>query len=76
MRSINTDYIVFDTSWTNEYDKYLKRFDHQKIDVKNSFALEQSVQPIMEISHNMMFNTIFHTAKTKRRVINIYKRPI
>lgn len=76
MRSINTNFVVFDTSWTNEYGKYLKRFDHRNTGVKSSLALEQSSQPTMEISHNILFNTIFHTAKVKRPVISIYKRPI
>ena len=76
MRSLNTNYIVFDQPWTNEYDKYLKRFDQQYSDAKDSLVSKKPVQSDNEISHNVMFNTIFQTARLKRPVINIYKRPI
>lgn len=76
MRSLNPDDIIFDQSWTNEYDKYLARFNFDYSKDKGSSILGPLTHANKEISHNLMFNTTFHVAKLKRPVIGIYKRPI
>lgn len=75
MKSVNINYTVFDTSWTSAYDQYLQRFDGDYEKDKASITVDSAIQP-KEISHNLMFNTVYHAAKIKRPIIGIYKRPI
>jgi hypothetical protein len=75
MKSENVNYIIFDTSWTSAYDQYLQRFDGDYEKNKASMIVDSSIQP-KEISHDLMFNTVYHAAKIKRPIMGIYKRPI
>ena len=75
MKSVNPNHIIFDTSWTSAYHQYLLRFDGDHSKNKASITVDSLILP-KEISHNLMFNTIYHAAKIKRPVIGIYKRPI
>lgn len=73
-------FLLSGNSWIQEYEKYLKKFNHKVTSLRSD---DEEIhkdfpgnQRFVKESHTLFFNNTLNAVESKRPVQNIYKRPI